>query len=185
MSTQLNFKNRTLKLALVSAFALGSIGFGVNSYAVGTSADATATVITPIAITKTANLAFGSFARGAGGTVTVSTSGARTGSGTILSTVGNTPGAAKFDVTGDGTSTYSITWSGDTALVTGAGGAGETMALTRISDLTAGNATSGEVTSGTLTAGAQSIYLGGTLTVGAAQVAGAYTGSVTATVEYN
>jgi spore coat protein U-like protein len=59
------------------------------------------------------------------------------------------------------------------------------MALARISDLTAGDATSGEVTSGTLTGGAQSIYLGGTLTVGETQVAGAYTGSVTATVEYN
>ena len=180
-----NFSRNSFRYAaLASVIAVSTFGAS-NSFAVGTSADATATVITPIAITKTANLVFGSFARGAGGTVTVSTSGARTASGTILSTVGNTPGAAKFDVTGDGTSTYSITWSGSTELETGAGGAGETMALTRISDLTAGNATSGEVTSGTLTAGAQSIYLGGTLTVGAAQVAGAYTGSVTATVEYN
>lgn len=185
MNTSFNLKQRSLKLALVSAFALGSIGFGVNSYAAGASTTSTATVITPIAITKAVDLEFGSFARGAGGTVTVSTSGARTASGTILSGVTNAPSAAKFDVTGDGVSTYSITWSGDTALTTGAGGAGETMALARISDLTAGNATSGEVTSGTLTAGAQSIYLGGTLTVGATQVAGAYTGSVTATVEYN
>lgn len=170
--------------ALAAVIAMGTFGAS-NSFAVGASADASATVITPIAITKTVDLVFGSFARGAGGTVTVSTSGARTASGTILSTIGSTSSAAKFDVTGDGASTYSITWSGDTELTTGGGGAGETMALARISDLAAGNATSGEVTSGVLTAGAQSIYLGGTLTVDAAQVAGAYIGSVTATVEYN
>lgn len=184
MDESVFFRNSFRHITLASVVVLGALGAS-NSVAVGTSADATATVITPIAITKTADLVFGSFARGDGGTVTVSTSGARTASGTILSTIGNTPSAAQFDVTGDGASTYSITWSGDTQLETGAGGAGETMELSRISDLTAGNATSGEVSSGTLTDGAQSIYLGGTLAVGAAQVAGAYTGSVTATVEYN
>lgn len=182
--TTLFHNNNLRRAALASVVALGALGAS-NSFAAGASTTSTATVIAPIAITKAADLAFGKFARGAGGTVTVSTSGARTASGTILSTVGSTPTAAQFNVTGDGAATYSITWSGDTQLTTGVGGAGETMALARISDLTAGNATSGEVTSGTLTAGAQSIYLGGTLTVGAAQVAGAYTGSVTATVEYN
>ena len=184
MSTSIFSRNNFRYAALASVIAIGTFGAS-NSFAVGASADARATVIAPIAITTAVDLVFGSFARGAGGTVTVSTSGARTASGTILSTIGSTSSAAKFDVTGEGVSTYSITWSGDTELTTGVGGAGETMALARISDLVAGNATSGEVTSGVLTAGAQSIYLGGTLTVGAAQVAGAYTGSVTATVEYN
>ena len=184
MNASILSRNSFRYAALASVIAIGTFGAS-TIFAVGASADASATVITPIAITKAVDLVFGSFARGAGGTVTVSTSGARTASGTILSTIGSTSSAAKFDVTGDGASTYSITWSGDTELTTGVGGAGETMALARISDLTAGNATSGEVTSGVLTAGAQSIYLGGTLTVGAAQVAGAYIGSVTATVEYN
>ncbi|WP_170832958.1 DUF4402 domain-containing protein [Vreelandella arcis] len=169
---------------LASVVAIGAFGAS-NSFAAATSTTATGTVIVPIAIAKSADLVFGKFAPGAGGSVTVSTSGARTGSGVILSSVGSSPTAAKFDVTGDGAATYSITWSGDTELSTGAGGVGETMALARISDLTGSNATSGEVTSGTLTAGAQSIYLGGVMTVGAAQVTGDYTGSVTATVEYN
>lgn len=172
------------RVALASVVALGAFGAS-NGFAAEASTSSTATVITPIAITKSADLVFGSFAKGVGGSVTVSTSGARTATGAILSTVGDTPSAAKFDVTGEGVSTYSIIWSGDTQLVTGASGVGETMALARISDLTAGNAITGEVTSGTLTAGAQSIYLGGVLTVDAAQVAGDYTGSVTATVEYN
>lgn len=184
MNASIFSRNNFRYAALASVIAMGTFGAS-NSFAAGASTTSTATVITPIAITKAADLAFGSFARGAGGTVTVSTSGARTASGTILSTVGGTPTAARFDVTGEGASTYSITWSGDTQLVTDDGGANETMALARISDLTAGGATSGAVTSGTLSAGAQSIYLGGTLTVGAAQVAGAYTGTVTATVEYN
>jgi hypothetical protein len=172
------------RAALASIVALGAFGAS-NSFAAAASTASTATVIVPIAITKSADLVFGSFAKGAGGSVTVSTSGARTTSGPILSTVGGTPSAAQFDVTGEGVSTYTITWGGDVELLTGTGLTGETMALTRISDLAAGNATSGEVATGTLTAGAQSIYLGGVLTVGAAQVAGDYTGSVTATVEYN
>ncbi|MBL3555310.1 MULTISPECIES: DUF4402 domain-containing protein [Marinobacter] len=184
MNSSIFFNKSIRRVALASVAMLGAFGAS-HSLAAGASTTSTATVITPITITNVADLVFGSFAKGAGGSVTVSTSGARTATGAILSTVGATPTAAKFDVTGDGASTYSITWSGDTALTTGAGGAGETMALARISDLTGGGATTGEVTSGTLTAGAQSIYLGGTLTVDAAQVAGAYTGTVTATVEYN
>lgn len=172
------------RAALASVVALGVFGAS-NGFAAASSTTASATVIIPIAITTPVELVFGSFAPGAGGTVTVSTSSTRTTSGPILSTAGATPSAARFDVAGDGTSTYSIAWSGVTELTNTTGVGGETMALTRISQLTAAGATAGEVTSGALTAGAQSIYLGGVLTVGGTQVAGVYTGSVTATVEYN
>lgn len=182
MNAAIFSRNNFRRAALASVVALGVFGSS-NGFAAAETTTATATVITPIAITKAADLVFGSFARGGGGTVTVSTSGARTASGTILSTVGSTPTAAQFDVTGEGTSTYSIDWSGVSVLTDSV--STETMALTKTSDLTAGNAISGEVTSGTLTAGAQSIYLGGVLTVGAAQAAGVYTGNVTVTVEYN
>ena len=60
------------------------------------------------------------------------------------------------------------------------------MGLVTTSDLTGGNVTTGNVATGTLTAGGtQSIFVGGTLTVSATQVAGTYTGAVTLTVEYN
>ena len=183
MNAAIFSRNNFRHAVLASVVALGVFGAS-NGFAAEATTTSTATVIEPIAITKSADLVFGSFAPGVGGTVTVSTSGARTASGTILSTVNGTSSVAQFDVTGEGTSTYSIAWSG--ALLTNTTGIGaETMVLTRTSDLTAGNITTGEVATGALTAGAQSIYLGGTLTVGATQVAGVYTGSVTATVEYN
>jgi hypothetical protein len=186
MNSSIFFNKAFRCAALASAVALGVFGAS-NSFAADATTTSTATVIAPIAITQSVDLLFGKFAPGAtAGTVTVSTSGARTASGgAILSSVGSTPTAAKFDVTGDNDATYGITWTGDTELSDGAS-TPNTMALTKISDLTAGGAVTGEVASGTLgTGGTQSIYLGGVLDVGIAQVAGTYTGAVTATVEYN
>lgn len=169
-----------VRLAIVSAISFApSLGFAASA-----TTTSTATVIEPIAITKAADLVFGDFAPGAGGTVTVATDGGRAASGPILSTAGATPTAAKFDVTGDADATYSISYTAAASLSDGAA-TPNTMALSVFSDLTAGGATSGTVSSGTLTGGAQSIYLGGELTVDAAQVAGTYTGDVTVTVEYN
>ncbi|CAM3341343.1 DUF4402 domain-containing protein [Halomonas lysinitropha] len=168
---------------LASVVALGAFGAS-SSFAASATTNVSSTVIEPIAITKSADLVFGKFAPGAGGSVTVDTAGTRSATGAILSTVGSSPTAAKFDVTGDNDATYSITWGGVTELTDSE--STETMALTKISDLTAGGATTGEVDAGVLSAtGAQSIYLGGTLTVGGTQAAGTYTGDVTATVEYN
>jgi len=172
-----------LKLALFASLAAASLLPGAAQAAQAT-ATASGTVVTPIAITAAANLAFGSFAAGAGGTITVSTSGARTSSGVVA--LGGGAAAARFDITGSASTTYSISHSGTAVLTNTTGGGGETMALAKFSDLTAGNATSGNVSSGTLDgAGAQSLFVGGTLTVGAAQVPGVYTGTVIATVEYN
>jgi hypothetical protein len=179
--------NRTFRFtALASVFALGALSASNSFAAKAATSNSSATVIEPIEITKSADLVFGKFAPGGGGTVTVATDGARTAAdGPILSISGATPTAAKFDVTGDNNSTYGITWSGAIELADSAS-TPNTMALSKISDLTAAGATAGEVSSGTLSgSGAQSIYLGGELTVGVAQPDGTYTGDVTATVEYN
>lgn len=172
----------SMKTLVVTTLALGAAVFASNSTAAEATATSTATVITPIAITAPVNLVFGSFAPGAGGSVTVSTSGSRTASGPILSAVTAPPSAARFDVTGDGSATYSIAIAPSATLTSGT----DTMALATFSDLTAGGATTGNVTAGTLASGAQSIYVGGTLTVGATQAAStAYAGTVAVTVEYN
>jgi hypothetical protein len=178
------FLNKTFRrAALASAFALWAFG-APSSFAAGATSSSSATVIVPIAITSSEDLSFGKFAPGGGGYVTVATDGVRTASGPILSSAGSTPAAAKFDVTGDNRATYGITWSGAAMLTNSV--SSEAMALSKISDLTAAGVTNGEVTSGELGAGgAQSIYLGGELSVTSGQANGTYIGDVTATVEYN
>ncbi|WP_203301136.1 DUF4402 domain-containing protein [Marinobacter sediminum] len=176
------YLNKNVFTATLACFLLAP-GF---TSAADDSATASANVIAPIQITKTADLAFGDFAPGLGGTVTVATNGARTATGVILSTGGTTPTAARFDVVGQSNATYSITYSGDTQLTNTTGGGGETMLLTRISDLTGTGTIAGEVSSGTLgVTGTQSIYLGGSLVVASTQASGSYQGTITVTVEYN
>ena len=170
--------NNTITRNVVSlaVLALAIAGSG-SAIAADATAQATGTVIAPIAITKTADLVLGSFASGAGGgTVTLSTLGVRGKTGDVTLFAGTTPAAAKFDVTGEGGLTYSITLV-PTAL-TRSGGP-ETMSFTPQSDSSTGTL------AGVGAAGAQSFFVGGELTVGAGQVPGTYAGSVTATVAYN
>lgn len=173
------FKQVALRSAMAAAFAV----IGVSSYAVEGTASASGTVIAPIAITKGADLNFGKFARGAGGSITVATNGTPSSTGIVRSTT-VTPTAARFDVTGDAAATYSITYTGTSTTLSD--GATNTMTMAIFSDLTGGGATSGSAATGLLNgSGTQSVYVGGTLTVGATQVAGTYTGSVKVQVEYN
>ena len=167
-----------LQLALI---ALAIAASGQSFAAVGT-ASATCMVIEPVAVAKSADLSFGKFAAGAGGTVTISTSGVRTANGVLPSADGALT-AARFVVTGSNGATYSIRHGGSAVLSRIAGSG--TMALTTFSDLSAANATSGAVTSGTLSAGTQSIYIGGTLHVAPNQAVGSYAGEVSVIVEYN
>ena len=184
MNTSILFNKSFRFAALASVVAFGAFGASNSFAAKAVASNSSATVIVPIAITKSADLIFGKFAPGAGGEVTVATDGARTTTAPILSNSGADAAAAQFDVTGDDNSTYGITWTGAAALTNS--GSSETMTLSKISDLTAAGVTTGEATSGELDVdGTQSIYLGGTLTVGASQADGNYIGDVTATVEYN
>jgi len=179
---KLTVKQTTLRAALAAALAAVTLG----SQAVEGTATATGTVIAPIAINKVTDLNFGRFAPGTGGTITVSTSGEVTTSGVINSSLGS-PAAAKFDVTGDANATYTITYAGTSPSLSDGATTPNTMAMSIHSDLTGGNTASGTpVDTGTLSAsGTQSIYVGGTLTVDAAQPAGTYNGDVKVQVEYN
>ncbi len=167
----------------VRGLALGVVIMATHSYAANAVAAAGATVIAPLAINKSANLSFGSFAPGTGGSVTVSTSGVRVADNTILSTANSSPTAAQFAVSGDPAATFDISVVASTTLDDGAG---HSMALVTCSDLTGANTTSGNVAAGTLSAaGSQSLFVGGTLSVAAAQMPGLYSGSIAVTVEYN
>lgn len=185
MNTTSRFDRTRRQLAAV-ACALAAFGHSGQAFADKGTAIASATVIaTPVVLTKTADLSFGRFATGAPGSITISTGGVRTVSGGVLpsSSDGATMTAATFVVSGASGAAYSITHGGTTALSRTAGP--ETMAMTKFSAVTAANATDGTAAGGTLNAGTQSIYVGGTLTVGANQAAGAYTGTISVTVEYN
>ncbi|MCG2659763.1 MAG: DUF4402 domain-containing protein [Kiritimatiellae bacterium] len=174
-----NFKQTVLKLTLVFAFVLGIAGLGVNAYAASAPAAATATVVVPITITKVNDLRFGSFSTSAAAqTIVLGTAGTRTPTGLLLlGTAQNVFGAASFTVGGQGTLTYAITKSGPVNITTGLGGATETMAVSAF--------TSSPDATGTLAAGSQTLLVGATLTTVASQVAGAYTGTFSTTVEYN
>ena len=168
------FSRRALRTAVASAVVLGGSGLAINAYAAAATANATATVIAPIAISKTADLAFGKFAASTGGTVVMAPAGTRTATGTVvLSTV--TPGAAaSFDVAGDNNATYAITLPASATISSGT------------NTMTVGTFTSTPSATGTLSAsGTETVTVGGTLTVASAQVAGAYTGTFDMTVEYN
>ncbi|MFL6709612.1 MAG: DUF4402 domain-containing protein [Massilia sp.] len=171
-----------VKLALLAGLFTGAVLSMPGAHAANATANATSTVVAPIAIVKAADLSFGKFAATTGGSVTISTTGVRTNTPGVVQIGGGTLSAARFDVTGETDATFSIAITSSPTL---SAGGGNTMAFATVSDLTAGNTVTGNVTSGTLTLGSQSIYVGGILTVGLAQAAGTYTGSVTATVEYN
>lgn len=176
MNTPFNLKHRTLKLALVSAFALGSIGFGVNSYAATQTANGTATIVSAISITKVADLRFGTVAPHATltGTVVMTPAGGRTAGGSATLSAVDTGGAASFTVDGDSTATYVITLP--STAVTISNGA---------NNMTIDTFTSNPSGTGLLAGGTQNLLVGGTLNVAAAQVAGSYTGTFDVSVDYN
>jgi spore coat protein U-like protein len=172
----------TSTTAKLTALALAICGAG-SALAATATATSTSVVITPIAIANTANLSFGNIAgSGTAGTVTVSPNGSRSFTGGTV-TAGGTSTAAQFSVTGQSGLTYSINLAGTSATLSDGGS--NTMAFTPVTDVTASAITTGTVATGTLTGGAQTIFVGGSLTVGATQVAGTYSGTISVAVDYN
>lgn len=138
-----------------------------------TQGTANAEIVAPISITHTAGAAldFGTMTAGGGGTVVVTAAGAGSDTGDVTLLTGSTNSADAFTVAGDANRSFTI--------VTGAGtvtSGGNNMSFT-----TAPSAAS-DTLDGT---GAASFTVGGTLTVGANQAAGSYTGSYDATVTYS
>lgn len=166
----------------LAVLALAIAGSG-SAMAASATATSTSTVVAAINIQKTSDLAFGNFAASAAsGTVTITPGGTRTAADGVTAISGGTATAAKFDVTGQAGLGYSIAIVASP--LTDAGGT-NSMTLTPISDFTASGSTSNTISAGTLTGGAQSFYVGGVLSVAANQAAGDYSGTVTATVNYN
>jgi len=146
---------------------------------VSTTSSASATIVTPITIAKTADINFGNVAvSSTAGTVILSNSGTRslTGGVTLPATTG-TVTAGAFTITGAANYTYSITLpSTATNLTSG------------VNNMTVNAFNSNPGTTGTLNgSGTQTLKVGATLNVGASQAAGSYTSPTpfTVTVNYN
>jgi hypothetical protein len=152
------------------------MGCSVSSFGQSSAtATATATLITPISISGTADMDFGTVAASAtSGTVLLGTDNSATPSGGVT-LPGGTPTAAQFAVTGEGTSTFTVSLPASVTLVSGT------------DNLTVDNFVSTPSGTGTLTAGAATIIVGATLNVPANAPSGTYTNTtdLTVTVNYN
>ena len=170
-------KNLSKSIILIVAMVAFSTS-AFSQFTANTSANATATVVTPIAISKTTDLAFGTFTVGAlGGNLQVTTASVRVPGADITILGTSTATAAAFNVTGTTGATYAITLPAD-GTVTIANGA-ITMAVNSfVSNPAVGS-------NPALAAGANALLVGATLVVSASQAPGPYTGSFSVTVGYN
>lgn len=152
------------------------------------SADATATLVSPIEVTKTTDLAFGQLAIPASGatatTAIISTAGAQSGTANTVGT--QTVSAAAFGVTGQGTLAYTPTITVTDAALTGLALSAMSGKCSAGSDQAITVASATGLTGCALTTGADSFTVGGTLTISDTATAGAKTaGTVAVTVAYN
>lgn len=169
-----------LKICMVTALVvLGSTAVKAQQSASATAA-ASATIIEPILINKTQDLNFGSVgvSTSTGGTVVVAPAGTRSATGGVfLPTSGVGVTAATFTVTGEAGLTYAITLPGSSVDIKNANN----------TIMSVSGFTSNPPTTGTLVGGSQTLQVGATLNVAAAQEEGTYTTATPfqVTVNYN
>ena len=161
-----------------SVAILTALTTGVNAQSTAT-ASTTAVLVTPIAISKTTDLHFGTVAASAtAGTVVLDYADTRATTGGVTLPAGSTTQkTAVFAVTGEGTSTFSISIPSSPITLTGSVSGSMTVG-SFVADLGA---------TGTLVAGAKNIKVKATLNVGSGQPAGTYTNAsdLFVTVNYN
>jgi hypothetical protein len=170
-------KKASILLSLIAILSIASLTVNAQVTATATSS---ATIITPIAISKVTDLNFGNVAVSPtiAGTVVLDNTSARTKTGGVtLPVVAGTVSAAKFTVTGLSGSTFSISLPAAPITLTDAGS----------HTMTVGTFTSTPTAAGTLTGGTMDILVGATLNVSSGQAAGLYTNAagLAVTVNYN
>lgn len=165
-------RNRNLLVAFI--FFIYQLTAHADKNSDSVNAQASATVVAPVTLVKTADLLFGSVAPAsfAPGTVTIYPAGGRISTNVVLSSMhlGN---PASFYLTGNPGAGFSINLPSSITLT----GPGNSMQLTTF--------TSSPASTGSFNAsGNATINVGGTLTIGANQAAGVYSGSFSITVDY-
>ncbi len=173
--SQLTLSKQAPRALVYAALAASMACAPIAARAASATANSTVTILAPVTITKTADLVFGTVAPAAtAGTVTMSPADARSATGAVDLSQTVAGNAAKFNMTGNANSTFSITLPSSTSL-TGPGAAMTLNAFTSTPSATGTFNSSGSAT----------LAVGGTLAIGANQVAGSYTGSFSVTVDYN
>ncbi|MDT8401930.1 MAG: DUF4402 domain-containing protein [Bacteroidales bacterium] len=170
---------KLLTKTLLAASILLAFALNANAQTNTVSAEAAATIISPITISVDNNMNFGYVgATPAGGTVLLQPDGTITPTGVSLAS-GITTSPAIFTVTGEPSFTYSITLTNASIVLTESISS-STMTVDTFTRLPIGDGTL-DVT------GNQTLRIGGTLNVGASQTAGLYenTTDLEVTVNYN
>jgi hypothetical protein len=185
---------RKILIGASSAAILAGLATAANAQSNTSSASATvsASIIQPISITKVSNLSFGTIARPASGSSTITLAN-NTGTNPVSVTSGTaavvTQGTrGEFTVTGDEGRQYVISGSGTSAFNLTHTNATDTISFTPT--FSANGAGLSGLT-GTLSGvlgdfgeGSQSLYAGGSFSVTNTTVTGAYSGTMNLTVTY-
>jgi hypothetical protein len=157
---------KKLILTLILPFAFINQSFAVP----GT---ASVEMITPnISVSESRSLNFGQVLTLGAGTVIISAEAVPVRTGTAMIITNSSFSSGSFDVTGDEDLSYTVTVPTTISLV----GTGAAIAGSLISSPAAA--------AGLLTSGAQTVYVGGTITVAATQAAGSYSATYDVTVSY-
>jgi hypothetical protein len=141
------------------------------------------TIIRPITIAKTADLAFGTVVRPStgAGTAVVSAAGARTVTGGVVGlSSGATPAAAAFTVTGEGGQSISVTIPATFTMINGA----DSLTVTTSNNLT-GSASAQTLSNALGAAGTLGFTVGGSVPIASTTTTGLYSGTFTVSAAYN
>jgi hypothetical protein len=162
------------KFKLVSALAF-TITCATSAHAFTGNIGSNATIVSPISFTQGAPLEFGAILTSASaGTVSIAATAAGTatsgGGATAMANGGITPTAAKLNISGSGDFAYSLSVPPSVTL----NGPGQPMTASLSPDGTPSSLVNGTSTR----------YIGGTISVGANQTGGAYSGNFSVTVDY-
>jgi hypothetical protein len=154
------------KITLLAILAIAAFSNNANAQSTA-NATASATIVTPIAISKALDMNFGNIAtNSAVGTVVLTPINGRTSTGGVtFPAITGTVQAAKFTVKGEGVYTYALTLPADNTITISNGTPANDM---KISTFTSNSTKK-------LTAGTETFGVGATLNLNASQPAGLYT----------
>lgn len=184
-------------LGSTTLLAMGAAGYQAQAQAATTGVPINAEIVAAISITQTGAMNFGALTdTGAGGTATLGTGGSITGTTGGTSSAGGTIQAGNFTVKASTGRNIDITTPAQVTLVGTGGGAtvADTMPVNSFSLLApaggggasnTGTAATGAAIVASLTAATVTGFaIGGTITVGAGETGGTYSGSVVVTALY-